>query len=136
MATAHGEQNLRQLLEHMSPELTSGHFVFCTFASLSLSDAAGFAPVAACEEPEGWTLVLPQAHADAAAFAYDGVFRRITLRVHSSLHAVGLTAAFATALADGGISANVMAGFHHDHIFVPAEQAEQAMARLQALATP
>jgi hypothetical protein len=131
---ASGEQNLLQLLRHMAPELTPGAFVFCTFETLHLAELAGFAPVAACQEPEGWTLVLPQAQADARALAYDGAFRRITLRVHSSLHAVGLTAAFATALADGGISANVMAGYHHDHIFVPENQADRAMALLRSLA--
>ncbi len=130
-----GKQNLRILLQQMAPELTPGSFVFCTFEALSISDAARLSPIAACQEPEGWTLVLPLAEADAKAFAYDGVFRRITLRVHSSLHAVGLTAAFATALAEGGISANVVAGYHHDHIFVPEAQAEQAMTLLGELAT-
>ena len=53
--------------------------------------------------------------------------------VHSSLAAVGLTAAVAAALADHGISANVVAAFYHDHIFVPAERAEEALAALRAI---
>ena len=61
------------------------------------------------------------------------VFRRITLGVHSSLEAVGLTAAVAAALTAAGISANVVAAFHHDHVFVPADRAEDALACLRAL---
>jgi hypothetical protein len=58
---------------------------------------------------------------------------RITLTVQSSLEAVGLTAAFASVLAQGGISANVIAGFHHDHIFLPAADADRAMTLLRGL---
>jgi hypothetical protein len=57
----------------------------------------------------------------------------ITLQVHSDLAAVGLTAAFSSALAQAGISCNVVAGMHHDHLFVPVDQAQQAMRSLQAL---
>ena len=57
----------------------------------------------------------------------------ITLRVHSDLAAVGLTAAFARALADAGIACNVVAGVHHDHLFVPADRAGDALAALRAL---
>jgi hypothetical protein len=53
--------------------------------------------------------------------------------VHSSLEAVGLTAAVAGALTAAGISANVVAAFHHDHVFVPADRAEAAMAQLDLL---
>ena len=59
--------------------------------------------------------------------------RCITLTVHSSLEAVGLTAAIATELAGLGISANVVAAYYHDHVFVPCAQAEQAVAGLAAL---
>jgi hypothetical protein len=59
--------------------------------------------------------------------------RMITLTVHSSLAAVGLTAAFSARLAREGIGANVVAAFHHDHIFVPAADAERALAALKAL---
>ena len=56
--------------------------------------------------------------------------RCITLTVHSSLEAVGLTAAIATELARFGVSANVVAAYFHDHVFVPSAQAEQALAAL------
>jgi hypothetical protein len=59
--------------------------------------------------------------------------RQITLKVHSSLEAVGLTAAFSRALTEAGISANVVAAYYHDHIFVPATDAERAIEALRQL---
>lgn len=57
----------------------------------------------------------------------------ITMRIHSSLSAVGFTAAFSRALTDAGISCNVFAGYYHDHIFVPEAAQSKAMAVLTAL---
>jgi len=61
---------------------------------------------------------------------YESVYKLISLNVHSSLDAVGLTAAFSTKLAEKNISANVVAAYYHDHIFVPEEKAEQALAAI------
>ena len=58
---------------------------------------------------------------------------RITLQVHSSLTAVGLTARVADALAEAGISANMVAAIHHDHVFVPWERREESLAILHRL---
>ncbi|MDX6678336.1 MAG: uncharacterized protein QOE31_2388 [Solirubrobacteraceae bacterium] len=77
--------------------------------------------------------MLPRDQADRAGLPYDGDFARITLRVHSALDAVGLTAAISAALAARGISANVIAGHHHDHVFVPADRAQDAIAALKEL---
>lgn len=85
-------------------------------------------------EEEGLTLVLPQQEADAAGLAYEYVAGWITLRVHSALEAVGLTAAVARELAAAGLSCNVVAGFHHDHLFVPYERVADAVALLEDLA--
>jgi len=57
----------------------------------------------------------------------------LTLAVASDLHDVGLTAAVAGALADAGIACNVLAAVHHDHLFVPLERADAALAALAAL---
>jgi hypothetical protein len=84
-------------------------------------------------EPEGVTVVV--AEGEALARGWVVAFRSawITLRVHSDLAAVGLTAAFARALGEAGISCNVVAGVHHDHLFVPVARADDAMAALRAL---
>ena len=79
------------------------------------------------------TLIAPMAELAMVGLAAQGPFARITLNIHSALQAVGLTAAVAGALAAAGISANVVAGFHHDHIFLPAGDADRAMATLRRL---
>ena len=95
---------------------------------------AGLSPVVTVTEAEGRTLVLAQHQADAAGLGYDYVAGWITLRVTSALDAVGLTAAVASDLAQAGLSCNVVAGYHHDHLFVPHDRAAEAVTRLEALA--
>ncbi|WP_175409253.1 ACT domain-containing protein [Streptomyces sp. TRM64462] len=126
-----GEKDLRKLLSGMRPELNPGRYVF---TAVEGGVPSGVTPVVTVAEQEGLTVVARLEEADAAGLAYDYVAGWITLRVHSALEAVGLTAAVARELADAGLSCNVVAGFHHDHLFVPYEHAEQAVAVLQALA--
>ena len=65
--------------------------------------------------------------ADSLNLKYSFVAAWITLTVHSLLEAVSLTAAFSGALANEGISCNVVAAFYHDHIFVDKAYAGKAM---------
>lgn len=116
----------------MSPDIQDGEFVFCTVPGND-ADIGVVTPLATIREQEGLTLVLPVADADENGLSYEGRYRQITLKVHSSLSAVGLTAAFATKLTEYGISANVIAGYYHDHIFVQIEKAEQAVLALHEL---
>ncbi|MFF9011567.1 ACT domain-containing protein [Streptomyces sp. NPDC014870] len=125
------ERNLTRLIAGMRPELNPGRYVFTTVDGPA---PAGVVPVVTVAEQEGVTLVVRQEEADAAGLAYDYVAGWITLRVHSALDAVGLTAAVATALADAGLSCNVVAGFHHDHLFVEHAGAERALAVLRGIA--
>ena len=97
--------------------------------------AADVQPLAMVEEREGTTFVVRQHEADRDGYAYDFVGVWLSLRVHSSLAAVGLTAAVSRALADAGIAANVLAGHYHDHVLVPAVDVERALAALAALTT-
>lgn len=123
-----GETNLDRLLASMKPELNPGPYVFCTLPG-PVPD--GIRPVVTVREPEGLTVVVPQAQADTLGLPYHYVAGWITLRVHSALDAVGLTAAVAETLATAGLSCNVVAGFHHDHLFVPYGQASHAVALLE-----
>jgi len=125
-----GETNLDTLLASMSPQVLEPEYVFCCIADAAYGDLKELKPLAAFAEAEGLTLVVPKAHADAQGLAYESVFKGITLTVHSSLDAVGLTAAVASKLAGHGISANVIAAYYHDHIFVQAARVEQALAAL------
>jgi hypothetical protein len=125
------ERDLTRLLRGLRPELNPGRFVF---AAVTGPVPAGLSPVVTVTEPEGRTLVLPQHEADAAGLDYDYVAGWITLRVNSALDAIGLTAAVAGELAQAGLSCNVVAGYHHDHLFVPYDRAAEAVAALDALA--
>lgn len=118
------------LLKSMSPELIEGNYVFCTVNG-ALSDYLALNPVATFREKEGLTLVLQEHKAAEAKLDFDAVFSLITLSVHSSLEAVGLTAAFATKLGSYGISANVIAGYYHDHIFVQKDKVDAAISALK-----
>ncbi|MEZ9580533.1 MULTISPECIES: ACT domain-containing protein [unclassified Vibrio] len=122
--------DLDLLLKSMSPELIDGSYVFCTVGG-GLADYVQLNPISTFREKEGLTLVLKEEVATKAQLDFDGVFSLITLSVHSSLEAVGLTAAFVTKLGSYGISANVIAGFYHDHIFVQKDKAEAAMSALK-----
>ena len=122
---------LNLLLAGLDPVLNPGVFVF---ASVLLgTDTGPLEPLATVREAEGLTVVVPEATAKRHNLA--PLFRAawITLRVPSDLTALGLTAAFARALAAVGISCNVIAGAHHDHLFVPAERAPDALVALRAL---
>ncbi|WP_405808553.1 ACT domain-containing protein [Streptomyces sp. NBC_01520] len=127
-----GERDLRTLLRSMRPEVNPGRYVFTTVPDGGMP--TGVTPVATVAEHEGLTLVLPEADAVAAGLAYDFVAGWITLRVHSALDAVGLTAAISLALTDAGVSCNMVAGYHHDHLFVPYARAAEAVEVLEALA--
>jgi uncharacterized protein len=120
-------------------------------AAAPVSDLAGMlAGLAPALHPDPWRFVLVEVAPPADAFALiregegttaivagageGAAFARITLTVHSALESVGLTASVAGALAVAGIACNVVAGFHHDHLFVPWDRRAEALGVLQRLA--
>jgi uncharacterized protein len=123
--------SLPLLLAELSPRLNPGEYVYATVADTAVLPVG--AVVASIREVEGLSVVLAADQAQALGLADGARFAWITLTVHSDLQAVGLTAAFATALGREGISCNVVAGHLHDHIFVPVAQGAAAMAALHAL---
>ncbi|MGZ8413315.1 MAG: ACT domain-containing protein [Gemmatirosa sp.] len=123
---------LTGLLRSLAPVIRDGQWVFCSLDP-EVARAHAHAALASMREDEGTSLVLPRTYAADAGLADAPAFRCITLTVHSSLEAVGLTAAVATALAARGIAANVIAAARHDHVFVPAARADEALAVLCAL---
>lgn len=129
-----GIVELDELLKTLSPEITHGEYVFCNVDG-EYSDYADLHPLAFFVEPEGLTLILSVESADKAQLEYESTFKQITLTVHSSLEAVGLTAAVATKLASYGISANVVAAYYHDHIFVQTDRADDALSALKEFCT-
>lgn len=126
-----GESNLAVLLRSAKPEQNPGDYVFCSVSDLSNIDMDKVFMMT--REIEAVTLVLKKETADDWALPYSSIFAWITLTIHSSLEAVGLTAAFSTALASENISCNVVAGFYHDHIFVGVDDLERALDVLSKL---
>ena len=125
-----GEKDLKQLLKSMKPEHIPGDYVFCKVANLenvNLNEVEMF-----FREKEAITLILKKEIAEILKLEYSVIMAWITLTVHSSLEAVGLTAAFSKALSENGISCNVVAAFYHDHIFVNKKDIEKAMEILNA----
>jgi hypothetical protein len=126
-----GETNLSTLLKNMTPVLNPGDYVYCTVKDISTIDVNEI--VASFKENEGITIILKKENADHCKLNYTYIAAWITLTVHSSLSATGLTAAFATALANEGISCNVVAAYYHDHIFVDKRDADKAINTLRNL---
>jgi uncharacterized protein len=117
-----------EIIASVRPVLHPGIYVFCTAAEPPLDAIPGM--VMLFREAEGYTLILPQEEADRRGLPYTYQAAWITLSLYSALDAVGLTAAFSRVLADQGISCNVVAAFHHDHIFVSVDDAQRAMEAL------
>ena len=126
-----GETDLKKLLQGMQPTLNQGEFVFCTVETMQQAHA--LEPLCMFQEMEAVTVILPKEKADAVSLPHAGTFAWITLKVHSSLEAVGLTAAVSNALTKANISCNVVAAYYHDHLFVPVTDAERAMDVLTTL---
>jgi uncharacterized protein len=126
-----GEKNLDVLLKNMQPVLHPGEYVFCSVDTVELMDPKEV--VCLFREAEGVTIIVSRSYADSLGLNYSFIASWITLTIHSSLDAVGLTAAFSKALAEENISCNVVAAFFHDHIFVARKDAEKAILVLQSL---
>lgn len=120
-----GEKDLQKLLKEMKPVLNSGEYVFATVSSVDKIQRTD--TLFEFKEAEGITIILEKNKADILQIPYQFISSWITLKIHSSLEAVGLTAAFSTALTKQNISCNVVAGFYHDHIFVDAKDAKKTI---------
>jgi len=128
-----GLTSLDEILAQLEPRLAPQSYVYCSVPDPADILAAGMQPFALVREREGVTLVLEATDAGALGMDTTRLFRRISLGVHSSLAATGLTAVASQALTDAGISANVIAGYFHDHFMVPASRAQEALAALRRL---
>jgi hypothetical protein len=121
-----GETNLQTLLAGVRASLSDTPFTFTTVASLEALPPS-ISVLATFQEEEGVSVIAPLADVKCAGIACNGRWAKISLAVHSSLSAVGLTAAISSALSNEGISANVVAAYFHDHIFVPWDERHGAL---------
>lgn len=130
MTTPAGSTDLREMLDTLEATVRADPYVY---AMVAPGHPAAALAAATVSEDEGLTVVLRREDADAHEIEYDFIAAWLTLSVYSSLEAVGLTAAFSRALGDAGISCNVLAGLHHDHLLVPYREADRALGVLHAL---
>lgn len=126
-----GETNLAVLIKNMTPKLNEGLFVFTSLKDVSLVERKD--TICEFREEEGVTVVLEKEKADTLGLKYEYVASWITLKIHSSLDAVGLTTLFSSELTKHNISCNVIAGYYHDHIFVNYKDANRAFSVLSDL---
>ena len=120
-----GETDLNILLESLEPNLNLGSYVFISLKDINeiLREDILFE----FKEAEGITILLSKDKADKYNLDYEFVASWITLKVHSALDAVGLTAAVSSALTKHNISCNVVAAYYHDHLFVSKKDTKKAM---------
>lgn len=126
-----GEVNLKNILKNLNPLLNEGKYVYCTVDNIN--EIPFLKILFLFKETESITVVLKKEDAEAMNLSFSYVASWITLEVHSSLSAVGLTAKFSQALSDAGISCNVVAAYFHDHIFVDEKDAAKAIEILNGL---
>ena len=126
-------KKLKHLISKLSPRLNEGDYVFVSVKSTK--EFSRSMVLFEFKEKEGTTIVLSQKAADQYNLKYTFIACWITLEVYSSLNAIGLTAAISTALTKHEIPCNIVAGYHHDHLFVRKELAAQTMSVLRNLSS-
>jgi hypothetical protein len=129
---APGEHDLLKMLRNCDPTLHDEEFVYVTVADHDVPSE--LTPIATFREREGLTMIVTREEAKRCGYEATFPCRMITLNVHSALDAVGFLAAVMKALSDRGISTNTVSAYYHDHLFVPSERAEEALAALRRLA--
>jgi hypothetical protein len=121
------------MISGMTPIVRPGNYVFISTEDRALVESLSSQAISTFKEEEGMSMLIPVELAEKSKLSVDQPMCCITLNVYSSLEGVGLTAAVSTALGDNSIPCNMIAAFHHDHVFVPSKMCDQAMDVLISL---
>jgi len=125
------EKDLATLCATIEPEMAEPVYVYCSFPDFTLPE--GLSALFTFREVEGLTAVLDLQDADRYGLPYAFEARLITLKVHSSLEAVGFLAVVSAHLAKVAIPCNAIAGYYHDHILIPVDRADEAFLVLKGI---
>ena len=126
------ESDLDALLRDLKPMLAEEQHGFATIP-MGKGWPQGLVPVATFAEAEGASVIALASIMEGIGLDHEGGWAKITIGANSALSAVGLTAKITAALAEAGISANIVAAYHHDHVFVPWARRDEAMTVLENL---
>ena len=126
-----GEKDLATLCATIKPEMAQPVYVYCSFPDFALP--TGLSAIFTFREIEGLTAVIDLQDANRYTLPHTFKSRLITLKVHSSLEAVGFLAVVSAHLARAGIPCNAIAGYYHDHILVPVDRADEALTVLDGI---
>ena len=121
------------MIAGMNPVLDPADYCFVVVPEGYRSRRIAETALASFLENEGWSFILTPEWARAFDLPVGPLYRRIVLTVNSALEGVGLTAAVSGKLAGAGIACNMVAAFHHDHVFVPSGDADEALRLLREL---
>lgn len=119
-------------MSRLLPQLAEEEYGFATIP-MGRNWPDGLVPLATFAEDEGASIIATVAAFEAAGIECRTGWARISPGLNSELEGVGLTALMSGALAEVGISCNVVAAYHHDHLFVPWERRQEAMQILEEM---
>jgi hypothetical protein len=117
----------------LNPKLNEKPYAFVDATDKAVISTVINHVVCIFRETEGVTAIITEEAANELELPVEFTAAWITLEAETELTDIGITAAFSKALGERGISCNVFAPIHHDHIFVPWENRDEALEILEKL---
>ena len=126
-----GQTNLSEVLKSLQVSCDGVEYGFASVKDKHINFCDDI--LGTFKENEGLTIIASKAYFEAKNIKFEGPYAKLTIEVHTSLELVGLTAVLAKKLAENQISANVVAGYYHDYIFVQYGICQKAIEAINNL---